>query len=170
MKKYCLMIALLALALISVSPGPVTAGVTQTSFAVDTSLNTGEPGQFWVSGNGVHLRDVPYFGVTPHELLPIAGVEVDISGLVNFNLDEAMLNGTDFGTVIFATSDGSGTWEGSFAGTLSDGLAHNRFVAQGTGSLAGTMIRGAYVESAVDPETGLRTGVLSGVVLAVPGQ
>jgi hypothetical protein len=163
------MIALLALTLALVSPVPVTAGATQTPFAVGTSLNTGEPGHIWVSGNGVHLRDVPCFGVAPHELLTIAGVEVDISCLVNFNLDQAMLNGTDFGTVIFTTTDGSGSWEGRLAGTLSDGLAHNQFIAQGTGSLAGTMIRGTYVESAVDPETGVRTAILSGVVLEVPG-
>ena len=160
MKKVVVISALFILILVA-GYYPVTAKVAREPFSVTLPLQVLGCDREWVSGTIIHQRDCAYSSLGP---ITVAGVEVEISGVANFNLNSQTFNGSDFGTVILTATDGSGTWEGTFAGTATSGLLSNQFVAQGTGDLAGSIVNGSYVEFAP------LTGTFSGEVMVVPAK
>jgi hypothetical protein len=140
------LVPIVGLAMMGSMAGPAAAAAGRTPFSVDIQVTLGVAQSQWTSGNITHIRGQAYT-VTP-DPVSIAGVDVSITGVANFDVDMAKGQGTDFGTVLLSATDGSGSWVGRFSGTLTDGLLLNSFVAQGTGSLSGTTVQGTYDEYA----------------------
>jgi hypothetical protein len=159
-KRFALfLLILLSIAAFTTVVGSASAQATRTSFESPIILDIGEPERVWVGGGITHVRNQPYLNLNP---MFIAGVEVEVSGLANFNFSSDG-DGTDYGTVVITAKDGSGSWVGRFSGIIRSGLISNHFIAQGSGAFAGTTIQGTYVESAP------LTGIFSGEILHPAG-
>jgi hypothetical protein len=158
--RYALfLLILLSIATITTAVGSASGQATRTSFESPIVLDIGEPERVWVEGGITHVRNQPYLNLNP---MFIAGIEIEVRGLANFNFSSDG-DGTDYGTVVITAVDGSGAWVGRFSGTIRNGLISNHFVAHGSEAFAGTMIQGTYVESAP------LTGIFSGEILHPAG-
>lgn len=140
-------VATAALALIItifLMPILVQGGADTEQFEELVELSLDKPEKVWMSDGITHVRNQPYVIVGA---VMLGDAAVEVTGLANFNIDPEG-NGVAFGTGVFATTDGLGAWKGRFSGEIERRLISTQFVATGTGSVAGTRIRGTYVEFA----------------------
>jgi hypothetical protein len=103
--------------------------------------------RLWIDGGGnLHLRN-------GRRAADVSGdLEGRFFGVANLNVDAATFAGTGFGTFdMEVTWQGrTGTWSGSYSATIDGPSFFSRFVAQGSGGLAGTRIFGTTVDDGDD--------------------
>lgn len=140
MRKLMLAMTALVVALV-LTVGPAAAQTTTTPF-VDKKAGCAivDPGTQWTSGNVVHLRNRS--GVSRVvNLQGMPGFDGWMTETVNYNVNLLTLKGVAWGTFNRGFDEIDGTFEGHYAGPITDGLFAGKGEAVGTGSLAGLQLK-----------------------------
>src|SRR2546425_2884744 len=124
--------------------GPLFAAATTTPITATATLMLAEPGETRTSDGIIHIRDQVQTGT-------VSGTG-GLNGSVRVvgRSDVEMATGTGTGSGKFMITVTSGTWEGSFEGRFDAGLFSGKLVAQGTGALAGQILRGSISQTAAN--------------------
>ena len=120
--------------------GPLFAAATTRSITATAGPLTVADGKIWVSDGIQHIRHQTQTG-------PVTGDIVGSVTVVGRSDVKATMTGTGSGKFTIAVTSG-GTWEGSFEGRFDAGLFSGKLVAQGTGALAGQLLRGSVSQTA----------------------
>lgn len=122
--------------------GPLFAAATTTPITATATLMLAEPGETRTSDGIIHIRDQVQTGT-------VSGTG-GLNGSVRVvgRSDVEMATGTGTGSGKFTIMVTGGTWEGSFEGRFDGGVFSGKLVAQGTGALAGKLLRGSISQRA----------------------
>ncbi len=136
--------------------GPLFAAATTTDITATASLTITDLGRNWISDGIIHFRDQVQEGTVSGG---ISGT-VRVVGRSDVTIPPATGTGTASGKVTITVTSG-GTWEGSFEGRFDGGLFSGKLVAQGTGALAGQILRGSVTQTLPNRDYALTATILN---------
>lgn len=140
MRKLLLVVTALLAAVVLMAT-PAAAQTTTTPF-VETKANCAllDPGTQWTAGNVLHIRG----RVSMDRVVNLQGMPDSdgwMTSTVNYNVNLVTLKGAAWGT-FERTFDGmDGTFEGRYAGPITDGLFAGIGEGAGTGSFDGLLYK-----------------------------